>query len=178
MTGGDFGKTVMEALLGFHVGIWDYATFSTAHAHVEDATVVQKKQKGNDLCGWMGVAVSPMTAAFAESLGMAEPYGAIFDQPEPGSPAATAGIEQGDVLTAINGTPLVRSSDFAGIISMMSPGTPVYLNTWRDGEAMQVKLILGSAQCRTSGQSAVETREAGQKVGGARQWRGEILGGP
>ena len=113
--------------------------------------MVQEKQKGHDLCGWMGVAVSPMTAAFAESLGMAEPYGAIFEQPEPGSPAATAGIEQGDVLTAINGSPLMRSSDFAGIISMMAPGTSVYLDTWRDGEAMQVKLMLGSAQCRTSG---------------------------
>jgi serine protease Do len=141
----------MEALLGFHVGILVYATPYTAHAYAAHATVVQEKQKGNDLCGWMGVAVSPMTAAFAESLGMAEPYGAIFDQPEPGSPAATAGIEQGDVLTAINGSPLMRSSDFAGIISKMAPGTSVDLDTWCDGEAMQVKLMLGSAQCRTSG---------------------------
>ena len=141
----------MEALLGFHLGMWDLATSYATQAYVAHATLVQEKQKGNDLCGWMGVAVSPMTAAFAESLGMAEPYGAIFDRPEPGSPAATAGIEQGDVLTAINGSPLMRSSDFAGIISMMAPGTSVYLNTWRDGEAMQVKLMLGSAQCRTSG---------------------------
>jgi serine protease Do len=92
-----------------------------------------------------------MTTAFAESLGMAEPYGAIFEQPEPGSPAATAGIEQGDVLTAINGSPLMRSSDFAGIISMMAPGTSVYLNTSRDGATREVSLTLGSAQCRTSG---------------------------
>jgi serine protease Do len=151
MTGRDFGKTVMEALLGFHVGTGDYATSYTAHAYVAHATVAQQTQKGNDLCGWIGVAVSPMTAAFAESLGMAEPYGAIFERPEPDSPAATAGIEQDDVLTAINGSPLMRSSDFAGIISMMAPGTSVYLNIWRDGEAMQVKLILGSAQCRTRG---------------------------
>jgi hypothetical protein len=36
----------MVALLGFHVGIWDYA----AHAHVADATVVQEKdlQKGQE----------------------------------------------------------------------------------------------------------------------------------
>jgi serine protease Do len=92
-----------------------------------------------------------MTAAFAESLGMAEPYGAIFDRPEPGSPAATAGIEQGDVLTAINGNPLMVSGDFAGIISLMAPGTSVSLNTSRNGEGMQVNLVLGSAQCRTSG---------------------------
>ena len=141
----------MEALLGFHIGTWDYATSYITHAYAANTTVVQEKQKRPDLCGWMGVAVSPMTAAFAESLGMAEHYGAIFDRPEPGSPAATAGIEQGDVLTAINGSPLMRSSDFAGIISMMAPGTSVYLNTSRDGKAMQVKLMLGSTQCRTSG---------------------------
>jgi serine protease Do len=151
MAGGDFARTVMEALLGFHVGFMDFATSYAAHAYVANTTVVQEKQKSNDLCGWMGVQVSPMTAAFAESLGMAEPYGAIFERPEPGSPAATAGIEEGDVLTAINGSPLMRSSDFAGIISMMAPGTSVYLNTWRDGEAREVSLTLGSAQCRTSG---------------------------
>src|SRR5881396_3528833 len=102
MAGREFGKTVMEALLGFHVVTWDYATSYIAHAYAAHVTAVQQAQKGSDLCGWMGVAVSPMTAAFAESLGMAEPYGAVFERPEPGSPAATAGIEQGDVLTAIN----------------------------------------------------------------------------
>jgi serine protease Do len=151
MVGGDFGKTVMEVLLAFHVGTWDYTTSYIAHAYAANSTVLEEKQKGPDLCGWIGVQVSPMTAAFAESLGMAEPYGAIFDRPEPGSPAANAGIEQGDVLTAVNGSPLMRSSDFAGIISMMAPSTSVYLDTSRNGEAMQVKLTLGSAQCRTSG---------------------------
>jgi serine protease Do len=82
---------------------------------------------------------------------MTEPYGAIFDQPEPGSPAANAHIDQGDVLTAINGSLLMRASDLAGIISAIAPGATVYLDTWRDGEAMQVKVILGSAPCRASG---------------------------
>jgi hypothetical protein len=52
----------MGALLGFHVGIWDYPTSYTAHAYVAHATVVQQVQKNMDLCGWMGVQVSPMTA--------------------------------------------------------------------------------------------------------------------
>jgi hypothetical protein len=40
----------MVALLGFHVGIWDYAAAYAAHAHVADATVVQEKdlQKGQE----------------------------------------------------------------------------------------------------------------------------------
>jgi hypothetical protein len=44
--------------------------------------------QATDPCGWIGVAVSPMTSAYAASLGMVQPYGAIFEQPEPGSPAA------------------------------------------------------------------------------------------
>ena len=64
-----------------------------SHAHAQ----------ATDPCGWIGVAVSPITSAFAASLGMVEPYGAIFEQPDPGSPAANAGIQAGDVLTSVNG---------------------------------------------------------------------------
>jgi serine protease Do len=144
MPGANPANIAMAAWLGCCLSSCDYSMPSSAHA---STTVVQQKHNDNDVCGWMGVAVSPITPAFAESLGMAEPYGGIFGRPEPGSPAATAGIEQGDVLTAINGSPLMRSSDFAEIISMMAPGTTVYLDTRRDGDAMQVKLILGSAKC-------------------------------
>ena len=144
---------VIVALLGFHIGTLDYATSqaASAYAHAAHATVAQLTPKGNDPCGWIGVEVSPMTPAFAESLGMAEPYGAIFDRPQPGSPAASAHIEEGDVLTAVNGSPLMRAGDFAQIISMMAPGTMVYLSTWRDGQSREVSLTIGSAQCRTSG---------------------------
>ena len=141
----------MNALLGILVGLLaSPAAFST-RADVANLLVVQGERRANDPCGWIGVGVSPMTTAFAESLGMAEPYGAIFERPGPNSPAAAAHIEEGDVLTAINGSPLMRSSDFSNIISMMAPGTSVYLDTWRDRQAMQVTVILGSAPCRTRG---------------------------
>jgi hypothetical protein len=65
----------------------------------------QHEQWGPVFCGWIGVHVSPITRAFADTLGMVEPYGAIFGQPKPGSPAAKARIEAGDVITAINAAP-------------------------------------------------------------------------
>jgi serine protease Do len=108
---------------------------------------VVEHAQGIDPCGWIGVGVSPMTPAFADSLGMAEPYGAIFDQPEAGSPAAHAGIQAGDVITSINGANVMRSSDFASMISAMAPSTPVSLNTYRDGQMIEVKLRRGSGKC-------------------------------
>jgi serine protease Do len=141
----------MEVLLGFLVATWGPAMPCTAHADPARAIVAEQTPSSNELCGWMGVQVSPMTAAFADSLGMSELYGAIFDQPEPGSPAASAHIEQGDVLLTINGSPLERASDFAGTISMMAPGTAVDLTTSRNGEMLQVTVVLGSTRCGTGG---------------------------
>ncbi|MBV8286707.1 MAG: PDZ domain-containing protein [Hyphomicrobiales bacterium] len=138
-------------LLGGAAAAWPLAPLGNPDgANATHAFVAQQEQQAV-VCGWIGVRVSPMTRAFADSLGMTEPYGAIFERPEPGGPAAAAHIEEGDVLTAINGSPLMRASDFAEIISMMAPGTSVYLNTWRSGEAMQVTVVLGSAKCRMEG---------------------------
>jgi PDZ domain len=109
-------------------------------------------QGGTGFCGWVGVTVSPMTPAFAQSLGMTQPYGAIFDTPEPGSPAAAENkIEQGDVLLAINGTPLARASDFAAIISMIAPGDEVHFDMVRNGDAVQRKMVVKAVRCRAKG---------------------------
>jgi serine protease Do len=147
----DFMRIVTGASLAVHAGVWLTAASYAAHAHAADTALVQQNRDSPDVCGWIGVGVSPMTKAFADSLGMAQPYGAIFDKPEPESPAAQAHIEQGDVLTSINGVPLARARDFAGIISTIAPGTLVYLDTWRDGQPRQVALVLSSAPCRSNG---------------------------
>jgi PDZ domain len=106
-----------------------------------------RQAQGLDACGWIGVRVNPMTPAFAASLGMAEPYGAIFDRPEPGSPAANAKIAAGDVITTVNGSPVMRSSEFAAMISAMAPGSPVYLTTFRNGQMIKVSLTLARGKC-------------------------------
>jgi S1-C subfamily serine protease len=112
-------------------------------------------------CGWLGVAVSPMTRAFAHSLGMAEPYGAIFEQPEPGSPAAHEGIQAGDVVTAVNGAPIARWSDFDGMIAAYAPDTRVELSTFRDGQMIEVKVVLGSGKCPSERRGGVSARFVG-----------------
>src|SRR6516165_8097660 len=88
-----------------------------------------------------------MTAPVANSLGMAVPYGAIFDRPEAGSPAAKAGIEAGDVIITINGSPLGSPRDFATTIAAMAPGTNIYLRTYRNRQPMSISLILGRGKC-------------------------------
>lgn len=101
----------------------------------------------HNACAWSGVHVGPMTRAFAASLGMNEPYGAIFARPRPGGPAAQAHIEAYDVVTAINGTPLRNWRDFATIVAGVAPGSRLYLTTYRNGQLREARIILGYGKC-------------------------------
>jgi serine protease Do len=59
--------------------------------------------------GWLGAEVQPVTKGIADSLGMKKAEGAMVDGPQAGSPAAKAGVQTGDVVTALNGTPVKDS---------------------------------------------------------------------
>lgn len=122
-----------------------------AISHICLAQASPAGAQGNQaVCGWIGVAVRPVTRPFAQSLGMTEPYGAIFDRPQTGSRAAKAKIEAGDVLTTINGEPLSNSSDFAAKIAAIAPGTTIYLNTYRDRQLIGRRVRIGHAPCSPS----------------------------
>jgi S1-C subfamily serine protease len=112
-----------------------------------DGPASRAQAQAADRCGWIGVAVSPITSAFATSLGMVQPYGAIFEQPDPGSPAAQAGIQAGDVLTSVNGTNVEKAADFAKMIAELAPETIVNLQTYRDGQIIERQIMLGSGKC-------------------------------
>ena len=85
------------------------------------------------VCGWIGARVGAVPKSFAESLGMDVRYGAVFKTPLPGSPAARAGIEAGDVLTSVNGNPLQNWADFKGTIAAFAPGDTIDLWVRRNG---------------------------------------------
>jgi serine protease Do len=105
--------------------------------------VAQLKSKGNVTRGWMGVQVQPVTADIADSLGLKQAHGALVAEPQANSPAAKAGIEAGDVVTAINGTPLKDSRALAREVGAMAPGTSVKFDVVHKGAAKTVTLTLG-----------------------------------
>src|ERR1700733_1807114 len=105
--------------------------------------VAQLKDKGSITRGWLGVQVQPVTADIADSLGMKQASGAMVDNPQDGSPAAKAGIEAGDVITAVNGTSVKDSRDLARNISMMAPASSVKLDILHKGETKTLTVALG-----------------------------------
>ncbi len=105
--------------------------------------VAQLKEHGHVTRGWLGVQIQPVTAGIAESLGMKKAEGAMVDEPQPGSPAAKAGIESGDVIAAVNGTPLKDARELARTIGTMEPNSAVKLEILRKGESRTLTVTLG-----------------------------------
>jgi len=106
--------------------------------------VAQLKDKGEVTRGWLGVQVQPVTADIADSLGLKEAKGAIVDAPQPNGPAEKAGIEAGDVITAVNGAAVKDSRDLARTVGAMEPGSSIKLDVWHKGTTKTVTLSLGT----------------------------------
>jgi serine protease Do len=126
--------------------------------------VAQLKDKGTVTRGWLGVQVQAVTPEIADSLGLKNARGAIVDTPQDNSPAAKAGIEAGDVITAVNGTAIKDSRELARSIGAMAPGSSVKLDVWHNGAAKTVTLSLGELpndrQASASDDKADESRSA------------------
>jgi serine protease Do len=104
--------------------------------------VAQLKEKGHVKRGWLGVQIQPVTSEIAESLGLKKASGAMVAEPQSGSPAAKAGIESGDVITAVNGTQVKDARELARTIGMMAPDSSVKLDIVRNGEPRSITVTL------------------------------------
>jgi serine protease Do len=105
--------------------------------------VAQLKTSGRVTRGWLGVQIQPVTAGIADSLGMKKAEGALVDEPQNGSPAAKAGIAAGDVITAVNGTPVKDARGLARTIATLAPNATVKLDLIRSGQPKTIALTLG-----------------------------------
>ncbi len=107
------------------------------------SVIAQLRDKGRVSRGWIGVQIQPVTAEIAENLGLSEARGALVAEPDQAGPASKAGIEPGDVITAVNGKEVADSRNLARTISSMPPGTSARLTVVRKGKAKTVNVTLG-----------------------------------
>ena len=104
-----------------------------------------------------------ITPDIAASLGLSGARGALVSSVQPRGPAATAGIERGDVITAIDGHSVDTSNDLRNRIAASKPGSSVKLDVVRDGKERTVSATL--SELPSSGQARGEDGEAAQGGG-------------
>ncbi len=95
--------------------------------------------------GRLGVTVQDLNQSLADSFGMKQVGGALIANVAPGSAAAAAGLKSGDVITEVNGEPVLRSGSLSSLIGMAAPGDRIKLKVWRDHAERTIDARLGGA---------------------------------
>jgi serine protease Do len=129
------------------------------------SVVQQLKDKGSVTRGWIGVQIQPVTPEIAESLGLKKSEGALVAEPQQGGPAVKAGIESGDVITAVNNQPVRDARDLARTIGAMAPGATVKITVLRKGQEKQLSLTLGELPKAEKLARAPRSRDEGASKG-------------
>jgi len=96
----------------------------------------------------LGVSVQEVNQTLAESFQLDKPEGALVSSVEPGSPAAKAGLQVGDVIRQMDSQPIVSSGDLPALIGQALPGEKVKLDVWRQGKPVSLTAQLGDAAAK------------------------------
>ncbi|WP_422375556.1 Do family serine endopeptidase [Roseibium sp.] len=126
---------------GGNVGI----AFAIPASTAQDV-IMELKDDGKVVRGWLGVQIQNVSADIAESLGLEEARGAIVAEAQENSPAQKAGLRSGDTILAVDGTNVDGPRDLSKIIAAYSPDTKVDITVWRDGEEQDISVTLGRLQ--------------------------------
>jgi Do/DeqQ family serine protease len=102
-------------------------------------------QKGSVSRGYMGVTIQPVTEELARSFGMKQVRGALVNDVLKSAPAEKAGIRQGDVIIAFNGTEVKDPSHLQRLVAEHGVGKTAKVTVFRDGKTVELGLTLSSA---------------------------------
>jgi S1-C subfamily serine protease len=91
---------------------------------------------------FLGVLTQPLTAELRERLGVTVEKGAVVSQVVPGSPAAKAGLADGDVVTNVGDTAVNSPQELREAIRKAGAGQEVTVKAQRGNKSMDFKVRL------------------------------------
>lgn len=109
------------------------------------------KTRGVIIRPYIGVRYVMLTDSFAERNNLPVKQGALLRGDEQtiavisGSPAAKAGLREGDIITKINDKEITRDNPLQSVVVGFSPGDTVKVTYWRDGKEQTVDVKLEEA---------------------------------
>ena len=92
--------------------------------------------------GRIGIGVSDVTPENAKFFEQSNASGAVVTEVEPDSPGAKAGLQIGDVITAIDGRKINDAGELQVMVGQKQPGTKVNVELLRNGKSMSLPVTL------------------------------------
>jgi serine protease Do len=128
-------NTVIYSPSGGSIGIGFAIPSALAQPIIEQLKATGKVERG-----WIGARIQPITDDIAESVGLDKSRGAMIAAIDPGSPAAQAKLQPGDVILSYDGKPIERSRQLPRLVADTPPDKQVKVTIWRDGKENEAEL--------------------------------------
>jgi len=148
-------NTAILSRTGGYMGI-GFSIPSHMVQHVFD----QIMNSGGVQRAYLGVILQQIDKELADALGLDKADGVLVSDIMKDSPAAKAGLQQGDIILQNNDKPIKNAAKFHNDIAMMDPGQIVNLKILRNNSPLDLKIPLG-----VQSESEVCSAEMTQKIG-------------
>jgi len=150
-------NTAIFSRSGGYMGI-GFAVPSNMTRAVMDSLI----KTGKVVRGWLGVSIQEVTPDLAKQFGMKEARGALVNEVIPDSPAAAAGIQGGDIITAFNGKAVDSPSTLRNTVAQTLVGKSVKVDVLREKKSVTVDVKI-SEQPKDIAQAEGETTQGDGK---------------
>src|SRR5688572_28631132 len=130
-------------------------------SNMAKAVMDQLMKNGRVSRGMLGVTIQPVDADLAASLNLTSKRGAIVTNVSAGRPADKAGIRRGDVITAVNNTPVNDPNSLRNTVAALAPGTNTTVTLQRNGQDQRVSVALAELPDRPRESEQTSSNEGG-----------------
>lgn len=115
--------------------------------------------------GSLGVDTQDVTADLAPMLGLKAAKGAVVTRVLASSPAAAAGLREGDVITSLNGKPVNAANELANLEGLLPVGTQVTISVLRESAPLTLTATLKPTELRQASGDKLDAGLAGATLG-------------
>jgi serine protease Do len=133
-------------------------------SNLAKTVMTQLEKDGNVHRGYLGVQVAPLSPEVANHLGLANSDGVVVSKVSPGTPAAKAGLKDGDIVTTLAGKAIKDVRGLQRAVAELPLNQPIDVTFWRDGVSKKIAVTI-EEQPRAYGLVASAAESGDQDAG-------------
>ncbi|MBT8126875.1 MAG: DegQ family serine endoprotease [Gammaproteobacteria bacterium] len=114
--------------------------------------------------GMLGVIMQNLTPELSRAFGLDLHQGVVISQVIEDTAAEEAGLQAGDIVVAINGTPIKSASAMRNMVGLLRVGDEMDISVIRDGKKQTMRAVIGDVKDSTLAGTKINQRLAGATI--------------